>query len=109
MGALSLSTGGGTTCAVASGGGVWCWGNNTWGQVGDGTTWDRHQPVPVSGLSSGAVAVAVGTFETCALLASGAVKCWGRNDYGQLGNGTMSDSSLPVDVAGLDHGVVQLT
>jgi alpha-tubulin suppressor-like RCC1 family protein len=83
-------------CAIDSGGGVLCWGRNEHGQLGDGTTTDRTEPVAVSGLSSGVVAVATGYQHTCAVTDLGIVQCWGANSVGQLGNGTTLDSSVPV-------------
>lgn len=89
------------TCVVVSGG-VKCWGANDQGQLGDGSTDESAVPVDVKGLDSGVVAVAAGEQNSCALLESGAVKCWGKNDYGQLGNDSDVESSPePVDVADL--------
>lgn len=89
------------TCVVVSGG-VKCWGANDQGQLGDGSTDESAVPVDVKGLDSGVTAVAVGEQNSCALLDSGAVKCWGKNDYGQLGDDSDVENSLePVDVAGL--------
>ena len=84
------------TCAVADGG-AWCWGQNDYGQLGDGTTTDRHTPVAVSGLASGVTALAAGKSHTCALTAAGGVQCWGNNFYGQLGT---NPGWTPVNVIG---------
>jgi alpha-tubulin suppressor-like RCC1 family protein len=95
------------TCAVKDGG-AWCWGLNYVGELGDGTLTERHTPVPVSGLSSGVVAVTAGAFHACALMDTGAMKCWGYNIFGQLGNGVELVSGTgcrcemaPVDVVGI--------
>ena len=65
-----------------------CWGNNSHGEVGNGSHTDALKPVPVSGLSGGVAAVSAGYDHTCALLNSGSVKCWGNNATGELGDGT---------------------
>lgn len=86
-------------CAALRGGRVQCWGENRFGQLGDGSTMRRGAPtdVPVPP----AVYVGGGVDSSCAALASGAVSCWGRNNYGQLGNGTLEDSGVPVEVLGI--------
>jgi alpha-tubulin suppressor-like RCC1 family protein len=100
-GVIALAAGNNHTCALTTGGGVHCWGSNQYGELGDGTTTERHAPVAVSGAVSGFVAVAAGMDHTCTLNGTGAVFCWGRNNLGQLGDGSTSDRSTPVQVAGI--------
>ncbi|MEP7121148.1 MAG: hypothetical protein ABJE95_09570 [Byssovorax sp.] len=100
-GVTAIGVGTSHTCAVTKEGGVKCWGNNSFGQLGDGSIMKSSSPVDVQGLSSGVVAVALGFDHTCAVLTTGAVKCWGGNFYSQLGNGTTTQSLVPVDVKGL--------
>lgn len=88
-------------CAVTSNGQPTCLGYNRWGTFGDGTQTDSTTFVSVTGLSSGVKDISVGNYHTCALMNTGTVKCWGYNTYGALGNGTLDDSTGPVDVSAL--------
>ncbi len=95
------------TCAVTSGGAAKCWGFNNKGQLGDGSTSNRATPVKVSGLGSGVLAISAGKAHTCALTTDGLVKCWGANQFGQLGTGNTTNSLVPQKVVGLD-GVISV-
>jgi alpha-tubulin suppressor-like RCC1 family protein len=94
--------------AVGANGSVWAWGGNSNGQLGVGTvngiTADSTSPVQVMGLSgattlSGVSSVAAGAFYSLALMSNGTVAAWGQNAAGQLGNGSNTDSAVPVQVS----------
>ncbi len=104
-GVQAISAGGEHTCALTSEGALKCWGDNTYGQLGDNSVGDQWLPVDVSGLGSGVQAISAGGQHTCALTSEGASKCWGDNTYGQLGDGSGGTQSWPVDVPGLGSGV----
>lgn len=88
--------------AVATDGTVWAWGLNGDGQLGDGTTTNRVTPVRVGGPGglSGVTALAGGRDHGLALRSDGSVWAWGWNAYGQLGDGTLTDRTAPVQVTG---------
>ena len=106
-GVQAISAGFTHTCAVQSGA-ARCWGDNGYGQLGNGSTVDSRLPVQVSGLDRGVQAISAGFTHTCAVQ-NGAAKCWGRNRFGQLGNGGIASSSTPVQVLGLDSGVAAIS
>jgi alpha-tubulin suppressor-like RCC1 family protein len=89
------------SCAVDDRGSAWCWGDDDSGLLGDGAR-GRHRrtPVAVTGISQ-AIAVSSSDTHSCVLLGDGSVQCWGNNECGELGNGTLAGSLLPVQVIGL--------
>jgi alpha-tubulin suppressor-like RCC1 family protein len=105
----AISAGSFHTCAVTTGRGLKCWGDNWLGQLGDGATTDRLTPVDVKGLTSGVAAVSGGGGHTCALTAAGGIKCWGLNEDGQLGDGTQGRTLTPTAVTGLNSGVTAIS
>ena len=90
------------TCAVDAAGAAYCWGYNGDGEFGDGTTTSSNVPVAVdtSGVLAGKTLtqITAGREYTCALDSAGAVYCWGSSFYGQLGDGSLADSEVPVAV-----------
>jgi alpha-tubulin suppressor-like RCC1 family protein len=105
---ISVSVGYSHTCGIIRGGALYCWGLNSSGQLGDGSTANSANPVPVVGMSSGVTAVALGDYHTCAIQ-SGSLKCWGYNGYGQFGNGSTANSAHPVLVSGMGSDVTAVT
>jgi alpha-tubulin suppressor-like RCC1 family protein len=102
----SIEAGNAHACALTVPGAVLCWGANPQGQVGVGTSppapEDKYVPMArPTGLTSGATTISLGGYHSCALMNSNAIKCWGTNDWGQVGNGTFVNTSSPVDVMGL--------
>ena len=87
----SVVTGNQFGCAMVSDGPL-CWGSNTYGQLGDGSTTSRFSPVSVGGLTysieTSPIAIDAGDSHACAIRQEGSTFCWGRNIDGQLGDGT---------------------
>jgi alpha-tubulin suppressor-like RCC1 family protein len=135
-GVTAIATGGLRSCAVLATGGVKCWGYGYGSTPTDVTgltsgvtaisaggpvcvltniggvkcvDGDRRTPVDIPGLSNGVTAIATNAVHGCALTSVGGVKCWGLNDHGQLGDGTTSNRSTPVDVSGLGSRVIGIT
>jgi alpha-tubulin suppressor-like RCC1 family protein len=96
----AVSAGFNHSLALLKNGTVMAWGNNLYGELGDGTTERRTTPVAVSGLSE-VVAVSAGSEFSLALLKNGSVEAWGTGGLGQLGDGKEEGSKLPVAVSGL--------
>ena len=101
-GVANVSAGHSHTCALTMSGGVLCWGDNTFGQLGDGTTVGRFTPTPVVGLHSRVVALAAGGSHTCALTAEEQLFCWGENGWGSVGDGTDQHRTEPTRLTSLD-------
>jgi alpha-tubulin suppressor-like RCC1 family protein len=101
--ATQVSTGEFYSCASLASGRIDCWGADYYGQLGDGSKTNSSTPVEVQGISDASeVAAGEGAREhVCALLSSGHIDCWGRNESGQLGNDTTTSSDTPVEVQGV--------
>jgi alpha-tubulin suppressor-like RCC1 family protein len=108
-----VSAGGNSTCALLSSGHVECWGSNQFDALGDGSAIGPEEcgpyriacsaaPVEVTGITD-ATQVSAGGGQTCVLLSTGHIDCWGRNGYGQLGDGSTEDSDVPVEVLGISE------
>lgn len=105
---VALTAGNNFTCALTATGAVKCWGGNNNGQLGDGTEIRRDTAVEVVGLGGPVQAIAAGYQHACAITAGDGMKCWGRNEDGELGNNSTVNSSTPVHVFGLASGVVAI-
>lgn len=96
LGAASQSA-----CGIVSGGAAYCWGNNAFGQLGDGTQTARLTPTrAAAGLNF--VSLSVGSRHVCGVTHDFAAYCWGLNTDGDLGDGTKTLSAIPVRVSGLE-------
>jgi hypothetical protein len=103
-GIVAIAAGGGHSLALASDGRVWAWGDNEWGQVGNGGTADVSSPVQIIALDT-VTAIAGGEMHSLALKADGTVWAWGIDKDGQLGDGLTgpgAHSARPVQAGGLD-------
>ncbi|MBN1441040.1 MAG: hypothetical protein JW929_16670, partial [Anaerolineales bacterium] len=97
---LQLAAGRHHTCARMNVNRVRCWGNNQFGQLGDGTNLASALPCTANTGGADISVIATGSWHTCAGTSQGEVLCWGKNTYGQLGNGTNTDSNTPVESLG---------
>lgn len=99
---VSLALGQDHSCGLTATGSAYCWGENSHGQLGNGTTTTSSTPVAVTipAGASGFVALTAGGAHTCGVTDTGAAYCWGNNEWGQLGDGTTTNSSTPQQVGG---------
>ncbi len=96
-----VSTGDNHTCGIRTSGRLFCWGSDDCGQAGNGAAAAPTTPTEVDGGFTDWAAVSAGGFHTCARRATGRVYCWGRDTWGQLGDGgTAADVTAPVEVSG---------
>ena len=110
-GVANVSAGTNHTCAITTAGGVKCWGHDFNGQLGnDAALVGQSTPVDVLGLTSGVASISAGGYHNCAVTTAGGLKCWGRDNNGQLGNdAAMTNQPTPVNVLGLTSGVASVS
>jgi alpha-tubulin suppressor-like RCC1 family protein len=108
---VSIGAGAAFTCALTTSGGVKCWGNNVYGELGNGSFAPAQKRGPgfVLGLESGVKSLAVGEYHACAVLLTGQTRCWGINNTKQLGDTTVFNRAAPTPVANLGADVVQVS
>jgi alpha-tubulin suppressor-like RCC1 family protein len=103
-GVTKISAGRFFSLAVKSNGTVWTWGENLYGQLGNGTTTNSSVPVQVSGLTGiTSATTATGAFHCMAVKNDNTVWAWGRNTYGNLGDGSITHRSTPVQMSGITN------
>jgi hypothetical protein len=100
---VSISGGVVHSLAAKSDGTVWAWGGNDYGQLGDNTTIERHIPVQTNILNDVVKVVSGDCLHSLAITSNGTAWAWGRNNLGQLGDGTTIDRHEPVKVQGLSE------
>ena len=110
--AKAITAGGDHTCAVLSDGSVQCWGDNSYGELGNGNTTNSSLPVTVPGITNATAVTAGGedaspSGHSCAVLNSGMIQCWGDNNFGELGDGTAISGAItvPVTVVGITSAI----
>lgn len=108
-GVAAISAGDQHTCIMTTAGGMKCWGSNSSGQLGNGSTTQVLTPMDVPSLVSGVSAISAGQQHTCAVTVGGGVKCWGKNQFGRLGDGSSIDRLVPTDVTGIASGAAAVS
>lgn len=101
LGAIKqVAVGTGFTLVLKADGTVWGWGDNSYGQLGNGTTANSLTPVQVTGLSN-VTSISASWYHCFAIMSDGTLKAWGKNDSSQLGDGTTTNSSIPKTISGI--------
>ena len=108
-GVLQLSVGMRHNCLVKTNGSAWCWGQNLEGRLGNGTTNNSSSPVQVSGMDQQVDSISAGGHYSCLVKTNGSAWCWGDNSSGQLGDGTRTRKTSPVEVSSMGSGVAQVS
>jgi alpha-tubulin suppressor-like RCC1 family protein len=104
-GAVRITAGSASSCAINAAGGVECWGEDFYGELGNGAMGMFNTPQQVVGLSSGVLAISADVFGVCAVTTMGTASCWGSNMYGQLGNGTFTTTGNAAAVTNVSTAV----
>ena len=99
--ATKLAAGRFNTCAIDVGGALWCWGDNSFGQLAQAIGGSAPSPTRVTALGNEVIDVAIGQYHVCALKHDGTVWCWGGNSSGQIGDGTTTSRTSPTEVSAL--------
>ncbi len=108
-GASQVSVGEDFVCYLTTAGGVKCWGGNSGGQLGNGSTSTQTTPMDVTGATSGITKISAGGSHACAITSSGGALCWGLNQYGALGDGTLNNGLGAALVPTLTSGVTDIS
>src|SRR6266566_4416489 len=104
----TLTAGDEHTCGVTTAGATYCWGDNTYGQLGNGAPARSMVPIAIQGDPTFR-ALAAGSNHTCGLTGTGTVSCWGDGYFGQLGRGTFGYTTAPAPIAPLASPAARLT
>lgn len=106
---ISVDSGGDHSCALARDGSAWCWGRNTFGELGNNTGADSSTPQQVTGPNAVFSQIDTGKDHTCGRTVQGAAMCWGSNTNGQIGDGSYNTAYAATIVSGLSSGVVAVS
>jgi alpha-tubulin suppressor-like RCC1 family protein len=91
-----VSSGFDHSCAIKTNGTLFCWGDNSYGQLGNNSTTDSLVPMHENKAATDWINISAGAFHACAIKTDGTLFCWGWNEYGQLGNNSTTDNRVPV-------------